>query len=87
MDNHLPISGNLAEFDVATILARMGHQGLDGQLKISTVTFNKNLRLENGCIVFAQSSLTEDSFGSFLLRRQVIDADGLEKSSACMETK
>ena len=87
MDNHLPISGYLAEFDVATILARMGYQRLDGQLKISTVTFNKNLWLENGCIVFAQSSLIEDSFGSFLLRRQVIDAGGLEKSSACMETK
>jgi hypothetical protein len=87
MDNHLPISGNLAELDVAAILARMNHQALDGQLKISTATFNKTLWLENGCIIFAQSSLIEDSLGSFLLRRQVIDASGLDKSSAYMEAK
>jgi hypothetical protein len=87
MDNHLPISGNLAELDVATILARMNHQALDGQLKISTTTFNKTLWLENGCIIFAQSSLIEDSLGSFLLRRQVIDANSLDKSSAYMEAK
>jgi hypothetical protein len=87
MDSHLPISGNLAEFDVATILSLMLHQALDGQLKISTATFNKILWLENGCIIFAQSSLTEDSLGNFLLRRQVIDAGDLNKSSAYMEEK
>jgi hypothetical protein len=87
MDNHLPISGNLAEFDVATILAQMDNQALDGQLKISTATFNKTLWLENGCIIFAQSSLLEDSLGNFLLRRQVIDAAGIEKSSAYMKEK
>jgi hypothetical protein len=87
MDTHLPISGNLAEFDVATILAQMNHQALDGQLKISTATFNKTLWLENGSIIFAQSSLIEDSLGSFLLRRQVIDASGFEKSSAYMQDK
>ena len=87
MDPHLPISGNLAEFDVATILAQMDHQGLDRQLKISTATFNKTLWLKNGCIIFAQSSLIEDSLGSFLLRRQVIDASGFKKSSAFMQDK
>jgi hypothetical protein len=87
MDIHLPLSGNLAEFDVATILAQMNHQSLDGQLKISTATFSKTLWLENGCIIFAQSSLIEDSLGSFLLRRQVIDADIFEKSSTYMQDK
>ena len=87
MDTHLPISGNLAELDVATILTRMNHQALDGQLKISTATFNKTLWLENGCIIFAQSSLLEDSLGSFLLRRQVIDAGGFEKSSTYMQDR
>ena len=87
MDTHLPISGNLAEFDVATILAQMNHQTLDGQLKISTATFNKTIWLENGCIIFAQSSLIEDSLGSFLLRRKVIDASGFKKSSAYMKDK
>ena len=83
----MPISGNLAEFDVAAILALMHHQALDGQLKISTATFHKTLWVENGCIIFAQSSLIEDSLGSFLLRRQVIDARSLEKSSAYMQNK
>lgn len=87
MDTHLPISGNLAEFDVATILAQMNRQALEGQLKISTATFNKTLWLENGRIIFAQSSLIEDSLGSFLLHRQVIDASGFEKSSAYMQDK
>jgi len=87
MNAHLPISGNLAEFDVATIIARMDHQALDGQLKISSATFNKTIWLENSGIIFAQSSLTEDSLGSFLLRRGVIDAGSLKKSSAYMQDK
>ena len=63
----------------------MNHQALDGQLKISARQFSKTVWLENGGIIFAQSSLLEDSLGSFLLRRQVIDADDLKKSSAYME--
>lgn len=87
MNNHLPISGNLAELDLATILAQMNHQALDGQLKISTATFSKTLWLENGSIIFAQSSLIEDSLGSFLLRHQVINAAEFEKSSSYMQDK
>ncbi|MBN2399538.1 MAG: DUF4388 domain-containing protein [Candidatus Aminicenantes bacterium] len=87
MDSHLPISGNLEELDVASILMLMNHQALDGKLKISTETYNKTVWLENGCIIFAQSSLLEDSLGSFLLRRRIIDADGFKKSSAHMEKK
>ena len=87
MDTHLPISGNLAELDMATILAQMNHQTLDGQLKISTTTFNKTIWLENGYIIFAQSSLIQDSLGNFLLRRKVIDASGFKKSSAYMKDK
>ncbi|MCX6555868.1 MAG: hypothetical protein NTW95_00310, partial [Candidatus Aminicenantes bacterium] len=85
MDSHLPISGTLAELDVAAILARMNQQALDGQLKISCPLFNKTIWLENGGIIFAQSSLLEDSLGSYLLRRQMIDAADLEKSSAFMQ--
>jgi len=84
MDPHLPISGTLAEFDVAAILARMNQQALDGQLKISCPAFNKTIWLGNGGIIFAQSSLLEDSLGSFLLRRQVIEAGEFEKSSDYM---
>jgi hypothetical protein len=87
MEAHLPISGSLAEFDVATILAQMDHQALDGQLKISTAAFNKTIWLENGGIIFAQSSLSEDSLGSFLLRRRVIDDKNLKKSDAYMKDK
>jgi hypothetical protein len=85
MDSHLPISGTLAEFDVAAILARMNQQALDGQLRITCPTFNKTIWLENGGIIFAQSSLLEDSLGSTLLRRQVIDAGDLGKSSKYMQ--
>jgi len=87
MDTHLPISGGLDEFDVATILAQMDHQALDGQLKISTASFSKTIWLENGGITFAQSSLSEDSLGSFLLRRRVITAKNLEKCDAYMQDK
>jgi hypothetical protein len=87
METHLPISGSLAEFDVATILAQMDHQALDGQLKISTTAFSKTIWLENGGITFAQSSLGEDSLGSFLLRRRVIDDKNLKKSDAYMQDK
>ena len=80
MDTHLPISGNLAEFDVATILAQMNHQALDGQLKISTAAFCKKLWIENHRITFAQSNLPDDTFGCFLLRRKIIDSAMLEKS-------
>ena len=76
----LPISGNLAEFDVATILAAMNCQEQDGQLNISTAAFCKKLRIENHRITFAQSNLPEDSFGCFLLRRKIIDSAMLEKS-------
>ena len=85
MNSHLPISGNLNEFDFATILARMNSQALDGQLKISTARFSKSLWLENGRVVFAQSSLTEDSLGKFLLDRGVIDKALFEKSRSLMQ--
>jgi hypothetical protein len=85
MNSHLPISGLLSEFDFTTILALMNGQALDGQLKISTAHFSKALRLENGRIVFAQSSLTEDSLGNFLLRRGVIDQPLLAKSRRYMQ--
>jgi len=87
MENHLPISGNLAELDVATILSQMHHQALDGQLKISARKFSKSIWLENGSIIFAQSSLLEDSLGSFLLSRKVISSTDLKKSSTYMEDK
>jgi len=85
MDRHLPISGDLVEFDLAAILWLMHHQALDGKLTIATSQFSKTLWLENGCIIFAQSNLLADSLGSFLLRRQVIDDNDFEKSSAYME--
>jgi hypothetical protein len=87
MVRHLPISGELGEFDVATILGLMHRQSLDGKLRVSCGDFQKALWLENGSIIFAQSSRLEDSLGSFLLRRQIIDSEGLEKSSAYMEEK
>jgi hypothetical protein len=65
----------------------MDHQALDGQLKISTAAFSKTIWLENGGIIFAQSSLSEDSLGSFLLRRRVIDDKSLKKSDAYMQDK
>jgi hypothetical protein len=87
MDSHLPISGSLSEFDVATLLGQMDHQALDGQLKITAPAFSKTIWLENGGILFAQSSLSEDSLGSFLLRRRVITAKNLEKCDAYMRDK
>jgi hypothetical protein len=85
MNSHLPIAGTLGEFDFATILARMDNQALDGQLKIATSHFTKTLWLENGCIVFAQSSLADDSLGRFLLRRGVLDQPLYEKSRRHMQ--
>jgi len=85
MNSHLPISGHLSEFDFAAILAQMSHQALDGQLKIATARFTKTLWLEHGRIVFAQSSLGEDSLGKFLLQRGVIDESLYEKSRRRMQ--
>jgi len=85
MSSHLPISGSLHEFDFATILTQMHAQALDGQLKIAAAHFTKTLWLKNGCVVFAQSSLAEDSLGSFLLRRGVIDEAQFEKSRRRMQ--
>jgi hypothetical protein len=75
----------LNEFDFATILALMHEQALDGQLKITTSQFSKTLWLQNGAVIFAQSSLADDSFGSFLLRRGVIDEAQNEKSRRRMQ--
>jgi hypothetical protein len=85
MPSHLPISGSLGEFDLAAILAHMQRQELDGQLKVAAAAFTKTLWLQDGCIVFAQSSLGEDSLGSFLLRRGVIDREQFEKSRRRMQ--
>jgi hypothetical protein len=85
MSSLLPISGPLSEADVPTLLARMGAQVLDGQLKIAAAHFTKTLWLANGRILFAQSSLAADSLGSFLLRRGVIDAAQLDKSRRRMQ--
>jgi hypothetical protein len=85
MNSHLPISGSVSEFDVAILLAQMHRQGLQGQLKIAAAQFTKTLWLENGCIVFAQSSLAEDSLGRFLLRRGVINEAQYEKSRRRMQ--
>jgi len=85
MNSHLPISGTLSEFDFASILALMNSQSLDGQLKITSARFNKTLWLENGRIVFAQSSLAEDSLGQFLLSRGIINKALFEKSIRRMQ--
>lgn len=85
MNSHLPISGSLGELDVAAILARMHAQALDGQLKISAARFTKTLWLQDGRIIFAQSSLADDALGHFLLGRGVIDAAQLEKSRRRMQ--
>lgn len=85
MSSHLPISGFLNEFDVASILALMHEQALDGQLKIAATQFTKTLWLQNGAVVFAQSSLADDSFGCFLRQRGVIDDAQYEKSRRRMQ--
>jgi len=85
MNRHLPISGSLSEFDFATILALMHAQALDGQLKIAASQFTKTLWLQNGAVVFAQSSLSDDSFGRFLRQRGVIDEAQYEKSRRRMQ--
>jgi hypothetical protein len=87
MHSHLPISGSLSEFDFAAILARMHAQALDGQLKITLARSTKTLWLQDGCIVFAQSSLADDSLGHFLLQRGIITAAQLEKSRERMKRK
>ncbi len=80
MSSYLPISGPLSEFDVAAVLARMHAQALDGQLKVAAAQFTKTLWLQGGCIVFAQSSLVDDSLGNLLRRRGVISEEQFEKS-------
>lgn len=85
MSSHLPISGSLGELDIAAILALMHVQALDGQLKIAATRFTKTLWLQDGCIVFAQSSLPDDALGHFLLNRGMIDATQLEKSRQRMQ--
>lgn len=85
MNSHLPISGSLGELDVAAILARMHVQALDGQLKVAAARFTKTLRLQDGRIVFAQSSLADDALGRFLLGRGVLDAAQLEKGRRRMQ--
>lgn len=85
MPAHLPISGSLGEFDFATLLARMHEQALDGQLKIAAAEYTKTIWLQDGCVVFAQSSRLEDSLGSFLLRRGVINHEQFEKSRRRMQ--
>jgi hypothetical protein len=85
MNSHLPISGSLAEFDFASILARMHGQALDGQLKIAAARSTKTLWLQDGCVVFAQSSLADDALGNFLLHRGLITAAQLEKSRVRMQ--
>ncbi len=85
MSTHLPISGSLNEFDFATILALMHEQALDGQLKVAATQFTKTLWLQDGAVVFAQSSLADDSFGCFLRQRGVIDEAQFEKSRRRMQ--
>jgi hypothetical protein len=85
MGTHLPISGSLNEFDFATILALMHEQALDGQLKVAATQFTKSLWLQDGAVVFAQSSLAGDSFGCFLRQRGVINEAQFEKSRRRMQ--
>jgi hypothetical protein len=85
MNSHLPISGLLSEFDFATLLSLMDEQSLDGQLKITASQSTKTIWLQKGAVVFAQSSLADDSFGCFLLRRGVIDEAQFEKSRRRMQ--
>ncbi|MBN2345621.1 MAG: DUF4388 domain-containing protein [Candidatus Aminicenantes bacterium] len=85
MNRPLPISGPLSEIDVATILALMQAQALEGRLKVTASPSTKTLWLQDGRVVFAQSSLAADSLGSFLLRRRVIDRSALEKGRRRMK--
>jgi hypothetical protein len=85
MNSHLPISGFLNELDFATILSLMRERAPDGQLKITASQFTKTVWLQEGAVVFAQSSLADDSFGNFLRQRGVIDEGQFEKSRRRMQ--
>ncbi len=85
MERHLPISGSLGELDVASILALMHRQALDGRLKVSAARFTKTVWMQDGCVVFAQSTRADDALGSYLLGRGAIDAAELEKARRRMQ--
>lgn len=85
MERHLPISGSLGELDAATILALMHRRALDGRLKVSAARFTKTVWLQDGCVVFAQSTLAGDALGSYLVGRGAIDEADLEKARRRMQ--
>jgi hypothetical protein len=77
-------TGSLGRWDVPSILQCMNRFGIDGQLQIRSVGWEKSVFIEEQRVRFASSTLEEDTLGSFLLRRKVIDADVYKRSTEYM---
>ncbi len=87
MSSYFPREGLLREGSIFSVLYHIFKHSISGCLTVGTDEFEKQLLIEDGKIVFAESNLKADAFGDYLLRHHVIDREAFQKTGRFMEEK
>jgi len=84
---HLPLEGPIKEGGIFPILYLIYKNGISGILVLKTDSYEKQLMIEDGKIVFATSDRPDDSFSDYLLKKRLIDKSIYNKASEYMQTQ
>jgi len=71
----LPDRGTLAQLPMPGIIHAAFAGNVTGRMRIVCATTEKRLYFQNGFLVFAESSLPEETLGAFLVERRRITLD------------
>lgn len=81
---HFALEGELHEGDIFPILFHLYKESISCILVVEARGYEKRLIIEDGKIVFATSTLKDDAFGNYLLRRKQIDETIFKRTSKYM---
>ena len=73
--------GSLAERDLPTLMLSLYKERWSGQVTLTSAGVGKTITVQDGKMVFASSSSTDDRLGEMLLRKGLISYRSLEESA------
>ena len=76
----IPLSGNVRDTSLASILADLNRRRKTGTLSVQTPSFTKKMYLNMGDAIFASSTYEDDRLGEMLLKANKITVEQYDKS-------
>jgi len=82
---HVPSSGNLAVYSMPVILNQLFSEGATGKLHLKAGGFNRSIFMLNGCPVWAESDVPDDTLSSYLMDSGKISSKRYEEIKQIIE--